>query len=133
MAAIEVVSNAASSPDAAPLAGVAVAPFSPENSLQHAGIDNSFEIGKPVLDTRKGTARLPVTVPGAGTLILAGSGVSTTPVSGPGTVTLQVRARGRKRGMLRRNGTVGLKLTLTFLPSGGQPNTKTATLKLKKR
>jgi Glycosyl hydrolase family 26 len=134
-AEIEVVSDAESSPDAAALAGTAVAPVSasPGNPLLHAVIDNSFKIGRPVLNARKGTARLPVTLPGAGTLILAGSGVSTTAATGPGTLTIQVRARGRKQGVLNRSGHVALKLTLTFVPTGGDPSSQTTTLRLKKR
>ena len=37
--------------------------------------DNSFKIGKPKLNRRRGTATLPVTVPGPGTLGLRGDGV----------------------------------------------------------
>jgi Glycosyl hydrolase family 26 len=139
VAAIEVVSNAASSPDAAPLAGTAVAtgsavaPGSSRSPARPIRIDNTFKIGRPLLNRRKGTARLPVTVPAAGTLILAGSVVATLPVAGPGTVTMNVRARDRKSGLLNRNGIVALRLALTFVPTGGEPSTQKTTLRLRKR
>ena len=63
---------------------------------RRSGFPTAFTIGRPILNRRKGTARLPVTLPGAGTLIATGSGVFTKPVAGPGTVTVPVRARGRK-------------------------------------
>lgn len=133
VAAIEVLSDAVSSPDAALLAGTAVAPGSSGSSARPIRIDNSFKIGRPLLNRKKGTARLPVTVPGAGTLILVGSGVATLPVAGPGTVRMNVRARGRKSELLNRNGSVALRLALTFVPTGGEPSTQKTTLRLRKR
>ena len=139
-ATVEIVSNAASSPDAASLSGTGVAAASPEEepaaarvaAVRPKAIDNSFTVGRPVLNRKKGTARLPVTLPGAGTLISVGSGVTTVPVAGPESVTLQVRARGRKMRALKRSGKVALKLTLTFVPVGGTPNSRDATLRLRK-
>ena len=53
--------------------------------------DNRIEIGKAKLNTKKGTAKLPVEVPGAGELTLSGKDVK--PVdqqaSGAGTVDLR--------------------------------------------
>jgi Glycosyl hydrolase family 26 len=132
-ASIEILSNAASSPDAASLSGTAVAAASVARPA--AGVvrvSNSFMIGKPILNRKKGTARLPVTLPGAGTLIAVGSGVSTLSVGGPGTVGLQVKARGGKRRTLIRSGKVGLKITLTFVPRGGEASTQIAKLLLRK-
>jgi phage terminase large subunit-like protein len=154
-AQVEIVSNAATSPDAAPLSGKAFGvavpghppgnpPGSPpgnapqvavagKNGDQPGVIDNSFTIGRPVLNLKKGTAKLPVTLPGAGTLTLEGSGTHTDAVSGPGTISVPVQAKGGKRGILNRRGNVALALTLTFQPSGGEPNTLKTTMKLKKR
>jgi hypothetical protein len=158
-AQVEVVSNAATSPDAAPVSGTAFSvavpgnppesppgnpPGSPPGNappLAVAGkqgdrpgvIDNSFTIGRPVLNLKKGTAKLPVTLPGAGTLTLRGSGSHAQVVPGPGTVSVPVQAKGRKRGILNRRGNVALALTLTFQPSGGEPNTLKTTVKLKKK
>ena len=136
-ASVEVFSNAASSPDAASLSGTAVAaPPRPEAAAAGAPprsrISNAFTIGRPILNRRKGTARLPVTLPGAGTLIATGSGVFTLPVAGPGTVTVPVRARGRKRRALNRHGKVALKLTVSFEPRGGLPRAQTVRLRLRK-
>jgi hypothetical protein len=131
-ASIEIVSNAASSPDAAPLSGTAVGPAGGSASRAAPAIGNSFKVGRPILNRKKGTARLPVTLPGAGSLISAGSGVSTLAVDSPGTVKLLVKARGRKLRSLNRTGKVALKLTLTFVPRGGDPSTQTAKLTLRK-
>jgi hypothetical protein len=94
---------------------------------------NAFEIGKPRLDKRHGTAQLPVTVPGAGTLVLTGPGVvkqalpagqpgssaAAMTVSGAGTVRLLVKAKGKAKSKLARTGKARVKVTVTFAPSGG--------------
>jgi hypothetical protein len=140
-ASVEVVSNAASSPDAASLSGTAVHSGAAAagggggggaGGTAGVGISNAFTIGRPILNRRKGTARLPVTLPGAGTLIATGSGVFTKPVAGPETVTVPVRATGRKRRALNRDGKVALKLTVTFEPRGALPRAQTVRLRLRK-
>jgi hypothetical protein len=133
-ALIEVSSNAGSS--SASLSGTGLEPSKPttntRSSRSTAAVDNSFAVGKPILNRKKGTAKLPVTLPGAGTLTSAGSGVATVPVSDPKTVKLPIRARGRKLSALNAKGTVVLKLRLTFVPVGGDPNAKTTRLRLRK-
>jgi hypothetical protein len=140
-ASVEVVSNAVSSPDAASLSGTAVHSGAAAagggggggaGGTAGVGISNAFTIGRPILNRRKGTARLPVTLPGAGTLIATGSGVFTKPVAGPETVTVPVRATGRKRRALNRDGKVALKLTVTFEPRGAPPRAQTVRLRLRK-
>jgi hypothetical protein len=137
-ASVEVVSNAASSPDAASLSGTALPSTAAPRGGGAAGgtagvgISNAFSIGRPILNRRKGTARLPVTLPGAGTLIATGSGVFTKPVAGPETVTVPVRATGRKRRALNRNGKVVLKLSVSFEPRGGLRRSQTVRLRLRK-
>jgi hypothetical protein len=136
-ARVEVVSNAASSPDTASLSGIATgASTSGSPTLPAAaaaiGVDNAFTIGRPILNKRKGTARLPVTLPGAGTLIATGSGVSTVNISSAETVKLLVKARGRKLRTLGLAGKVPLRLALTFVPRGGGPSTQTTTVRLRK-
>ena len=134
-ASVEVFSNAASSPDVASLSGNAVGGDRcgrRPGRRRGRGVSNAFTIGRPILNRRKGTARLPVTLSGAGTLIATGSGVFTKPVAGPATVTVPVRARGRKRRALNRRGAVTLRLTVTFVPRGGQASTQTVRLRLRK-
>jgi hypothetical protein len=137
-ASVEVVSNAASSPDAASLSGTAIRSSTAAGGGGAAGgtagvgISNAFTIGRPILNRRKGTARLPVTLPGPGTLNVTGSGAVTLPVAGAGTVKVPVRARGRKARMLNRLGEVALKLTLSFAPRGGLLNSQTVRLRLRK-
>jgi hypothetical protein len=138
-AVIEVASNAEKS-SSATLSGTGLPqPAKPtttaaqkSSSRTTAAVDNSFVVGKPILNRKKGTAKLPVTLPGAGTLISVGSGVATVPVSGRGTVKLPVRARGKKLSALKAKGSVVLKLTLTFIPVGGDPNAQKTRLRLRK-
>jgi hypothetical protein len=73
-----------------------------------------------------------VTVPGAGTVIVSGAGTSTRVAAGPATLTFGVAARGRKRRVLVRRGTVTLKLIVAFIPSGGDRNAQAAIVQLKK-
>jgi hypothetical protein len=139
-ATIEVLSNAPSSPDAASLFGTAVAPTSAQavaaaskpRAASQIRVDNAFAIGKAILNKRKGTARLPVAVPGPGTLIAVGAGTSTVPVSARETVKLRVRAHGRKLRALNRSGTATLRLTVTFIPVGGAPSSQIVKLRLRK-
>jgi hypothetical protein len=117
--------------------GTGIAPPTPPSTAGRSAqstiaVDNSFTVGKPVLNRKKGTAKLPVALPGAGTLIAVGSGVVTVPVGGRGTVKLSVRAHGRNLRTLNSKGRVALKLTLTFVPVGGDPNVKTIGLGLRK-
>ena len=136
---IDVVSNAVTSPHVAELSGTAVAPVPPTTGpvgpvgpAPRIAIDNSFKIGKPILNRKKGTAKLPVTLPGPGTLSIAGAGASTQAVGAAGIVKVPIAARGSKKRLLERSGRVKLKITVTFVPSGGTANSQTATLKLKK-
>jgi hypothetical protein len=137
-AGVEVFSNAASSPDAASLSGSGVGSGAAAGGGGAAGgtagvgISNAFTIGRPILNRRKGTARLPVTLPGPGTLSVTGSGSTTLPVAGPGTVKVRVRARGRKAQALNRHGRVALKLSVSFEPRGGLPRAQTVRLRLRK-
>jgi hypothetical protein len=72
---------------------------------------NDFSLGAATRDKRRGTASLPVTVPGPGTISLSGTGVvaqqagagspeATKSVSGPGTVNLLIQAVGKKKRKL---------------------------------
>jgi ELWxxDGT repeat protein len=101
-------------------------------------------------DTRKGTLALGVKLPGPGRLTLGPSGSSpvkkvTATSSGAGTTTIVLKltkpgmkqlkkklAQAIKQG--KKVGKLKVKVALTFLPSGGDPRTKTASyvVKLKK-
>jgi hypothetical protein len=101
---------------------------------------NAFTLGKPKLNKKRGTAKLPVTVPGAGNLTLAGKGVvkqrpalASRAVSAAGTVKLLVKSKGKKKRTLDRTGNVKVKVKVTYTPTGGSPSTQTKRIKLIKR
>jgi hypothetical protein len=114
-----------------------------QTSASHPVPSNAFTIGKPKLNKRKGTAKLPVTVPGGGTLTLTGKGVvkqrparatkASKAVSAAGTVKLLVKAKGKAKRKLNKRGRVKVKVTVTFTPSGGEPASQNKTLKLIKK
>jgi hypothetical protein len=96
---------------------------------------NLFSFGKLKRNRKKGTAKLAVSVPGAGTLTLSGKGVgkATRAVSSAGSVKLLIDAKGKRERALERRGTVKLTVKVTFTPTGGDPATQTKTVKLIKR
>jgi hypothetical protein len=48
-------------------------------------------------------------------------------------VKLKVRATGEKKRMLKKTGSVTVKATVTYAPTGGSPNSQTKRIKLIKR
>jgi len=98
-----------------------------------AKIAASFRIGKPRLDRRRGTARLPVTVSGPGRLLVVGGTEAVRELRRAGTTVLRVRVRGAKRRRLQRHGTVRVRLRITFVPAGAEPLSRTVSIRLRKR
>lgn len=94
---------------------------------------NGFEFGKLKRNKKKGTAKLAVSLPGAGKVALSGKGIVSRTVSGFGTVKLLIKAKGKKKRTLERTGKVKVKAKVTFTPTGGDPNTQAKTVKLIKR
>jgi hypothetical protein len=105
-----------------------------------------FSFGKLGRNKKRGTAVLPVTVPGAGTLSLSGRGVagqqaSTSravsargkAVASASTVKLLVKGKGKKRKKLNETGKVKLNLAITYTPTGGEASTQSLKVKLKKK
>ncbi len=143
---LEILSDDASSPARASLSGIGIpneggrpTPSPPAARPRTprpvpATVSNAFSIGRPARNRRLGTARLPVHLPGPGTLIAAGSLARTARmrVARPRTVRLTIRARGQARRRLDRRGSVAVWLTLTFAPRGGEPGTRRARLRLVK-
>lgn len=95
-------------------------------------VDNSFRIANIRLDRRRGTATLAVVVPGPGGLILDGAVFQRRQVAGAGRFTLRVVPKAAKRRLLRRSGSARLKVTVTFAPAGGEPRSRTLSLRLRK-
>lgn len=112
----------------------------------HAGVDsvaiqstppsNAFNIGKPVLNEKKGTAKLPVTVPGPGTLTIAEVKKTKVRIKAKtlqtlGTANLPVTPTKSARKTLKAKGKLKLKVAVTFAPTGGLAATQTRKLVLR--
>jgi DNA-binding beta-propeller fold protein YncE len=93
-----------------------------------------FTIGRARRNTRRGTAKLPLTLPDPGslTVTVAGAKVSRTGSVAGGTVKLQIKASGRKRHKLRRTGRANLMLSIAYSPVGFAPSTQTTDVRLRK-
>jgi hypothetical protein len=96
---------------------------------------NAITLGKLARDKKAGTASLPVTVPGAGTLALAGKRVVARQLAatGAGTLPLKVKAKGAAKRKLNRTGKVTVTVSVTFTPTGGVAKTVTKKVKLRKK
>ncbi len=81
----------------------------------------------------RGTATLTVAVPGAGKLVLAGTGIrrQSKRARRAGNVKLEVKPAARAARKLKNAGKVKVRPRLTFSPTGGQPRTRTLRLVLK--
>jgi hypothetical protein len=109
---------------------------------------SAIALGKIQRNTRNGTASLPVTVPGPGTLTLGGKGVKARTASSPvartsvaaaGTVMLAIKARGKTKSKLLKSHKARVVASVTFAPSAipghpaGNPSTLTTKVKLIQR
>lgn len=97
-----------------------------------AAIDNSFSLGRLRLNRRLGTATLAVTVPGPGRVSLGGAVPQSRKTAAAETVVLRIVPPRPKRRLLSRNGTLRLRLTVTFQPTGGTANSRTFTVRLRR-
>ncbi|HVD40949.1 MAG TPA: hypothetical protein VNC16_08100 [Solirubrobacterales bacterium] len=107
-------------------------------AIQSTPPSNVVALGKPSFNKQKGTAKLPVAVPGAGTLTIADVKTTkrrikakTLTATGPGTLQLPVKPTKRARKILANKGKLKLKVAVTFTPTGGFPGTVTRKLTLK--
>lgn len=92
-----------------------------------AGPPNRFKIVKFKRNKRKGTARITVTVPGAGTVKVYGKQVKAASRKAPdaGRLTLQIRPRRRLMKRLGAEHRALVAFRLRYLPKGGgEPATK---------
>ena len=90
-------------------------------------------VGSPRKLRRRGIARLPVTVPGPGTLSLDRTQrvrADSADADAAGRQVLTVKARGRALRRLDENGSVRVTARVAFAPNGLTPVTESATLKL---
>jgi hypothetical protein len=94
---------------------------------------SAIEVRRPRLNRARGTATLPVAVPGPGRLVVSGGKLrkSSQRSAGPGVVRVNLRPTGRGRKALRETGRLKVTLTLRFTPAGGEPSASKRGLVLK--
>ncbi len=94
---------------------------------------NAFTIGKKKANKRKGTAKITVTVPGAGVVDLSGKYIAPQHVekTEPGNAKLTVKPKGKAKKTLKSRGKAKLTATVTFTPTGGEASGQTTKVKLK--
>ena len=99
-------------------------------------VSNKFSFGKVKLNKKKGTAKLPVKVPGPGKVVL----VKTSKVKNDqktakkaGTVKLKVRAANKAKLKLKLRGKAKVKAKVKYTPDGGESATKSKQVQLKKK
>jgi virginiamycin B lyase len=102
-------------------------------TIDVAPASNAFSLGKAKRKKRKGTARLAVIVPGAGTIELRGSkklkGARAT-ASGAGKLKLRVKPRGKTKRKLLTRGRAKVRAKVSFAPVGGYPASASKRIKL---
>ncbi len=99
---------------------------------------NAFRFGQLKRNRAKGTAVLFVTVPGPGTIALAGKGIVVKPPprersARPASSSCRSGPEGKARRKLGRLGKAKVTVKVTYTPTGGIANTKAKTIKLIKR
>ncbi|MDX6616656.1 MAG: hypothetical protein QOD60_1747 [Solirubrobacterales bacterium] len=96
---------------------------------------SKFTIGELKRNKKKGTAKLTVTVPGAGRLVASGKGLKKTSESASvaGNVVLKLKASGKAKRKLNDAGKAKLKIKLSWAPTGNTAASQTDKVKLKKR
>jgi hypothetical protein len=111
-------------------------PFAAEMALNAdvRPVSNDIKFDGVKKNKQKGTAKLTVSVPDAGTLTLAGAGLkkTTAEAAEPGDVTLAVKSKGAKKTKLRNRGKVKVRPAVTFAPTGIEPGTESTKVVLKK-
>jgi hypothetical protein len=102
--------------------------------------DNTFQLARTTRNKKKGTATLSFNLPNSGDLSGSGNGAKVASAGAhssksvpAGLATLLVRAKGKKKRKLNETGKVKLNVAVTYTPTGGDPNTQSRKLKLKKR
>jgi hypothetical protein len=98
---------------------------------------NDFTLGTVTRDRRRGSAGVTAYVSNPGLVTLSGKGLkkahATKTVAVAGPVPFQFASAGARKRRLERTGKVTVSVTVTFLPTGGDPASKVVTVKLRKR
>lgn len=95
---------------------------------------NSFTLSRPSLSKRNGSATMTATVPGPGKLLLTGRGIKKLArfVTQPGKVKLTIKGQPRIQRRLGRTGKATINVKVTYTPTGGDPNTESKKLTLRR-
>ena len=93
---------------------------------------NKFRFGKVKKNRKNGTAKLQITVPGAGALKLSGKKVRSvkTNAKKAGKVTLTIRPKVKAKKVLKRQHRLKVRITVKFTPTGGTTSSKSKKLTL---
>jgi hypothetical protein len=102
---------------------------------------NAFTLGAVARNKKKGTATLNLILPNPGELTASGNGVSAASAGraviskavGVGPAQLLIKATGKKKRKLNETGKVKLNVVVTYTPTGGDPNTQSVMVKLKRK
>jgi hypothetical protein len=101
---------------------------------------NKFSFGKVILNRKRGTASLPVSVPGPGILVLTGKGIvarkgpgAAVVLGGAGMARLAIVPAVHREAALIRSGRAKIVARVTYTPDGGDPLTKARTIALHRR
>ena len=106
---------------------------------------NDFSFGKLKRNKKRGTAKLPVEVPGPGEVELAKTkkvkpdteqlkaAAAATAQEGGIEAKLTIKPKGKAKKKLNRKGKAKVKAKVTYTPDGGEPNTQSKRVGLKKR
>ncbi len=106
-----------------------------------SGFNTSFTVGKARRNRKRGTARLPVDIPGAGKVAVSGKGIkpasvparsSASAVAHSSATTVLIRPKAKVRRKLNRRGRARVTVSVTYTRSGLDPVTKTVKLTLRK-
>lgn len=107
-------------------------PTNPTNPTNPGAPSNDFQIGGLARNRERGTAKLSVTLPGAGVLSLESPKFKPQQLSvaAAGEYRLKVKAAAASRKKLRRKGKVKSTAEVTFAPAGGTAASQDAKVKL---
>jgi hypothetical protein len=97
---------------------------------------NEFTLGTVTRDRRRGSASVTAYFSNPGLVTISGNGLKrqvARTVAVPGPVLFQIASAGSFKRRLERKGRVTVIPTITFYPSGGEPASKSITVRLRKR
>jgi hypothetical protein len=98
---------------------------------------NDFTLGTVTRDRRRGSASVTAYVSNPGLVTISGRGLKkgnvAKTVAVPGPVPFQIASAGSFKRRLERKGRVTIIPTFTFYPTGGEPASKSLTVRLRKR